>query len=228
MLDRKFALLLLPDPARRTLRLLFRYKDDFRAMCWLQIGSDGSLYLKGRRKPAGPAIHAEGVADGRGGMSDLRWAEIETTTGQNPKISHHASGIVTTGSTRSKSVSPRDVTASTLFRVMDYTHPSRFDVIEPKKFRETDIIVPWFDGEPYELFDDQPLTSRVWVAPLRDGAAQVPYIDDIEDARKGQTGIVVPAKGLKGCQDLTYQIQFFSQAGAWPDHDWTATLMVGE
>ena len=226
MPERRFALVLLPDPERRTLRFLFRYRGDFHALCWLQVGADGSLYLKGRRRPAGPGIQAEGVSDGRGGFSEITWAEIESAALQNPKVSHHASGIVTAGSTRSNSISPRDVKESTLFRLMDYTHPSRFDVIDPANFRETDIVVPWFDGDAYELFDDRPLTSRVWVAPLRDGHAQVPYIDEIDDAKNGQTGIVVPAKGLKGCQDLTYQIQFFSQTGKWPEMDWTATVKV--
>jgi hypothetical protein len=168
------------------------------------------------------------VNDGRGGFSEITWAEIESTAVQNPKVSHHASGIVTAGTNRSKSVSPRDVKEATLFRLMDYAHPSRFDVIDLAHLRETDIVVPWFDGEPYELFDDQPLASRVWVAPLRDGHAPVPYIGDIDHAKKGQTGIVVPAQGLKGCQDLTYQIQFFSQTGKWPEMDWTATLKVGD
>jgi hypothetical protein len=228
MPEQRLALLVLPDPERRTLRFLFRYRDEFRAMCWIQIGADGSLYLKGRRKSAGRGIHAEGVNDGYGGFSDITWAEIERTALQNPKVSHHASGIVTAGSTRSKSISPRDVTESTLFRAMDYTHPSRFDVIEPANFRETDIVVPWFDGEPYELLDDRPLTSRVWVAPLREGRAQVPYIEGFEDAQKGQAAIVIPAKGLTDCQDLTYQIQFFNRTGAWPEMDWTATLKVGD
>lgn len=226
MPERRFALLILPDPERRTLRFLFRYKGDFRAVCWLQVGPDGSLYLNPRRKPSGPGIHAEGVIDGGDGLSPITWAEIESIDIQNAKVSHHASGIVTAGSSRSKSISPRDVKESTLFRYHDYSHPSRYEVIESAKFRDTDIVIPWFDGKPYELFDDQPLTSRVWVAPLRDGQAQVPYIDGIDDAKKGQTGIVVPAKGLRDCQDLTYQIQFFSQTGKWPDADWITTSEV--
>src|SRR5712692_618789 len=104
MPERRFALLVLPDPERRTLRFLFGYKGDFRAVCWLQVGADGSLYLNRRRKPSGPGIHAEGVTDGRGGFSEITWAEIDSVEVQNPKVSHHASGIVTTGSGRSKSV----------------------------------------------------------------------------------------------------------------------------
>ena len=221
-------MVLLPDPERRTLPFLFRYQEEFRAICWLQIGADGSLYLNRRRKSAGPQIHAEAVADGAGGASDVLWAGIERATIQNPKVSHHASGVVKAGSSRSMGVSPRNVKDATLFREDDYAHPSRFEVIKRTNFRETDIVVPWFDAEPYELFDDQPLKSRVWVAPFRDGHAQVPVIDDLDTAKKGQTAIVVPAQGLRDCQDLTYQLQFFSQPGTWPEMDWTSTLKLGD
>ena len=226
--DRHLATLLLPDPERRVLRFLFRYGGEFRAMAWMQIGADGSLYLNPRRKAAGPAYHAEGVADGKGGMSDLLWVEIESADVQNPKVSHHASGLVKAGSSRSMSVNVREVQEPTLFRMHDYSHPSRFDEIRANQTREADIVVPWYTGEPYELFDDKPLTSRVWVAPLRGGHAQVPYVDDIDDAKNGQTAIVVPVKNLQNCQDLTYQVQFFSTTGKWPEMDWISTSKMGD
>jgi hypothetical protein len=161
-------------------------------------------------------------------MSDITWVEIETAEIQNPKVSHHASGLVKTGSHRSMSVNVREVEEATLIRMQDYSHPSRFDVIPAKDMRETDIVVPWFNGEPYELFDDRHLASRVWVAPLREGHAQVPYIDDIEDVSHGQAAIVVPARALKGCQDLTYQVQFLSRSGKWPEMDWITTSKLGD
>jgi hypothetical protein len=161
-------------------------------------------------------------------MADLLWVEIESADVQNPKVSHHASGLVKAGSSRSMSINVRDVQESTLFRMQDHSHPSRFDVIPMEQMRETDIVVPWYRGEPYELYDDKPLKSRVWVAPLRDGHAQVPYIDDIDDAKYGQTAIVIPATNLKGCQDLTYQVQFFSTTGKWPDMDWISTSKLGD
>src|SRR5438105_1267658 len=114
--DRRLAVLVLPDPARRTLRLLFRYQSQFRAMCWLQVGGDGSLYLARRRKPSAPGVHAEGIADGRGGALAITWAEVERAQVENPKVSHHASGLLKAGSRRSMSISPRDVGEPTLFR----------------------------------------------------------------------------------------------------------------
>jgi len=221
--DRRVAVLLLPDPKRRSLRFLFRYGDDFRAMSWMQVGSDGSLYLNPRRKPAGPGIHAEGVNDGKGGISDITWVEIERTDVVAPKVSHHASGLVKTGSHRSMSVNVRDIQVSTLIRMQDYSHPSRFDVIPQQDLRQTDVVVPWFTGQPYELFDDKALTSRIWVAPLDSGHAQVPVIEDIDDALNGQTAVVVPVQGLDNCQDLTFQVQFFSRSGDWPEMDWITT-----
>lgn len=226
--ERHLATLILPDPERRALRFLFRYRNDFRVLVWMQIGADGSLYLNPRRKAEGPAYHAEGVTDDKGGIADLFWVELEAADIQNPKVSHHASGLVKAGSSRSMSVSPCDVSEPTLFRMQDYAHPTRYDVMPEEQMRETDIIVPWYSGMPYELYDEKRLTSRVWIAPLRDGHAEVPYIDDIDEAAKGQTAIVVPARNLNDCQDLTYQVQFFTTGGNWPEMDWITTLKLGD
>jgi len=226
--EKGLAVLTLPDPGRRVLRLLFQYQYEFRAMAWMQIGADGSVYLNPRRKPTGPGVHAEAVADGTGGISELIFAAVEPGDMSNPKVSHHASGLVKAGSRRSMSVAVRNVREPTLVRKQDFSHPSRFEVIKQEAMRETDIVVPWHTGEPYELFDDKPLTSRMWIAPFSSGEAKVAVVDDILDARRGQTAIVVPAQRLTGCQDFTCQVLFFSQSGKWPDHDWIETLKINE
>jgi len=48
MLDRRLAVLLLPDPERRVLRFLFRYGDSVRTMAWMQIGADGRTHSQRR------------------------------------------------------------------------------------------------------------------------------------------------------------------------------------
>src|SRR5260370_16490342 len=122
--DRNWGTLLMADPERRVLRLLFLYGGDLRAMAWMQIGADGSLYLNPRRKASGPAYHAEGVAAGTGGMSDLLSVEIESADVQNPKVSHHASGLVKAGSSPSMSVNVREVQESTPLLLTPSSHPS--------------------------------------------------------------------------------------------------------
>jgi hypothetical protein len=95
-------------------------------------------------------------------------------------------------------------------------HPSRYETFAPETLRETDVLVPAFGGEPYELMENRPLTSRLWVAPLRDGDAKVTVVEEAEvDA---QSTIVLPATNLHDCQDLTFQITFWNYpARPWPE-----------
>ncbi len=227
--NRRFAgLVLLEDVGRRKLRFLFMYNGQLRAMAWLAVGSDGSLYLNPRLKPHRGLISGSAIADGIGGFTDtdLREVPVESLAEPNPKLSHHASGVVVRADGRSTSLSPRSVTENTLFRQDDYGHPSRFEVIPPPDLRTTDVIVPSVGGVPFELDEGRPLTSRIMVAPLREGEAQVQLIDDVEvDA---QTTIVAPFRNLVGCQDLTYQVTFFNgRPGPWPDITTMAVLDLG-
>jgi hypothetical protein len=224
--ERRFVALILPDPGRRVLRFLFRYQGHFHAVCWMTVGGDGSFYLNPRRVPPRPLIHGQGTADGIGGYAELMWDEQDSDDVSHRKVSHHASGRIKAGANMSTSVNLREIERSTLIRQDEYAHPSHFEVIEPELMKQTDIIVPGFDGGPYELDDEHPLTSRAFAAPLQAGNAQVPIIDDDPNARLGQTAIVVPATNLKGCQDLTFQIQFFNRSGEWPDISMAAILRV--
>ncbi len=220
-------LVLLEDVGRRALRFLFAYKGELRAMAWLTVGSDGSLYLNPRLKATRRLIRGSAVADGKGGFTDLDLNEVAigSLNERNPKLSHHASGVVVRADGRSTGVSARTVTDNTLFRQDDYGHPSRFDVIEPAKLRATDIVVPTVGVAPFELDEGRPLTSRVMVAPLRGGEARVRMIDD--EAVDRQTTIVAPFRNLHGCQDVTYQITFFNGArGPWPEITMIAVLDV--
>lgn len=222
--ERRFVALILPDPGLRTLRFLFRYDGHFRAMCWMKVGKDGSLYLNPRTGGMKPILHGEGISDGVGGWTQRKWREPDGSYVQNRKVSYHASGHVKGGTKMSRSVSVRHVERSTLIRQDDYAHPSRFAVIKPETMKTNDIIIPGQNGEPYELDEERPLTSRVFAAPLRAGNAQVPIIDDDPHARAGQTAIIVPATNLKNCQDLMYQIQFFNRPGVWPEMSTIAVL----
>lgn len=220
-----FVGLILPDPGRRTLRLLFSDGSDLRAMCWVNVGSDGSLYFNPRLKPESKLIHGSGVADGKGGFTELVVHEtpIEEVSERNPKISQHSSGVVRRAHQRSRSLNVREITESVLVRQDQYAHPSRFDVVNPSSLRSTDIVVPTAGGAPYELYDSHPLESRVVVAPLRSGEAQVQVFDDLRT--DSQTAIVIPATNLLDCQDLTYQIQFFNgPAATWPEVTMSAIL----
>ncbi len=224
--ERGFVALILPDPGRRTLRFLFSYQGELRALCWMNIGADGSLYLNHRFRGATSIFDGAGVADGTGGFSDVSWQEIPVADldDPTPKISQHASGRTKRAEHRNWSVNVRNVDESVLVRQDEYAHPSRFQVIAPDALRSMDLIVPGQGGGRYEIRDDRPLTSRVYVAPLRERNAQVPLIED--PAADTQTAVIVPATNLRRCQDLTYQLQFFNRSVGtpWPEISTVAVL----
>jgi hypothetical protein len=212
------ALVFSNSPGRR-LRFLFVYKGELRAVSWLDIGPDGSLYLNARTTSGKPIVHGSAIADGAGGLA-VEWSPDPPAREDhtNRKVSYHASGRTKGGARMSTSISLRTLTQSTLIRQDDYAHPSRFDVIAKDALRNGDIVVPSAQGHPFELKDDARLTSRVFAAPLRAGDAQVAIIDDDPAAKEGQTAVVLPAIGLDGCQDLTFQVQFYVRPHeAWPE-----------
>jgi hypothetical protein len=222
-----FVALVLPDDVgRRRLRFLFRYQGGLRAMAWMTVGSDGSLYLNPRLH-SNSVFLGSAVADGDGGFNELELEEIDLRDldDPNPHLSHHASGVVKGADRRSSGVSPRSVTENTVFRQDDYAHPSRFAVIAEHALRATDVVVPTIGYAPFELDEERPLTSRIMVAQLTDGEAQVTRLDDAPVG--AQTALVLPYTNLAGCQDLTYQITFFNgAAGQWPDLTTAAVLKV--
>lgn len=223
---RRFVALVLPDPGRRRLRFVFKLRDTLRAVAWMQVGADGSLYLNPRARPREAIIHASGIADGKGGFSELEVREtpIDELADPNPKVSHHASGIVTGPTSRSRTVSVRKLKEHTLIRQDQYAEPSRFEVVDPGALRSADIIVPTFGGGAFEIKEEHPLASRVFASPLRSGHAEVAMLDE-DTVTEGETVIVIPYTNLTGCQDLTYELHFFpGQPGQWPN--WSFSLVA--
>ena len=222
--DRQAVALVLPDPGRRTLRMLFRYGDDFRVMCWVKIGADGSLYLNHTVEMSEKLTHVKAIADGKGGWTtagDVRDVNLSEIDEPNPKISQHASGVVRRATMRSTSVSFRNLTHLTLIRQDDYMHPSRYRIVPPGALRIADIVVPKYSGDIFMLDEARPLTSRLFVSPLRDGNASMSPVD--EEEVDSQTSVVIPATGLKGCSDLTFQLVFWNH----PPRSWPTSAISG-
>jgi hypothetical protein len=188
-----FVALVFSEPPGRQLRFLFAYGGELRAVSWLHIGSDGSLYLNARTTTGEPIVHGSAIADGSGGFT-VQWSPDPPAPEDhtNRKVSYHASGRTKGGARMSRSISLRALTRSTLIRQDDYAHPSKFQVIPHQARRKGDVVVPTAHGHPFELKDDARLTSRVFAAPLRAGDAQVVIIDDDPAAAKGQSAVVVP------------------------------------
>src|SRR6266508_4619413 len=102
-------MVLLDDPRRRRLRFLFPYRGQLRALAWMTVGGDGSLYLNPRRQRDKPLVVGRGINDGAGGYLDLEWQEPQPDSAAKPKVSYHASGVVKGGTHRSRSLNVRAI-----------------------------------------------------------------------------------------------------------------------
>lgn len=69
--DRRAVSVVLPDPGRRKLRMIFRHDDGLRAMCWVTVGSDGSLYFNQLNDTGEKLTFVEAIADGKGGWTNV-------------------------------------------------------------------------------------------------------------------------------------------------------------
>jgi hypothetical protein len=218
--ERQAVTLVLPDPGRRKLRMIFRHSDILRVMCWLSIGGDGSLYFDHSLEESKRITQVEAIADGAGGWSEagkVRELLLSDIDEKSPKLSQHASGVVRRADHRSRSLSFRDLgTSPVLIRQDEYRHPSHYRTVESGKLRIADVRVPAFGGSAYILDENRPLTSRLFVSRLQGGDANVTVVEEAEvDA---QTSIVLPATNLRGCQDLLFQLVFWNYPPRpWPD-----------
>lgn len=219
--DQHFAALIFPDIRRNRVRFLFSHNTQFKAVVWMMIGSDGSLYLHDRPLPTQqPKIFykSKGIADGSGGFSEInvphakKWGSLKE---DERKISYHSSGWVKGYGGFDQSVNLRDITERTLIQANQYTKPERYETIQKESLRNTDILVPAWDKDVFELDSTKPLMCRVFVEPLRAGRAQVEVLE--RSGIPNQSALIFPATSLlnsrdnKAVQDLTYHIHFFNE-----------------
>lgn len=64
---------LVARPGRQEAPFLFKHDGRFRAMCWVSVGNDGSLYLNPRTGGTSPIEHGEWIAHGAGGFAQVKW-----------------------------------------------------------------------------------------------------------------------------------------------------------
>jgi len=235
--DQHFAALIFPDIKRDRVRFLFVHNTQLKAVAWMMIGSDGSLYLHDRpsstQQPK-TLYKSKGIADGHGSFSTMnvpyskKWTDLKEN---ERKISYHSSGWVKGYGDFNQSINLKSITGRTLIQANQYTRPERYDMIEEDALRNTDIVVPAWDKDVFELDDTKPLMCRVFVEPLRDGQAQIGILE--RPGTPSQSALIFPATNLfnkrdnKPVQDLTYHIHFFNEErGNNPDYTFTSFLGV--
>lgn len=233
--NQHFVALIFPDIKRDRVRFLFAHNTQLKAVAWMKIGSDGSLYLHDRPSPTQQPktlYKSKGIADGNGSFSEMNvpyskeWTSIEKDV---QKISYHSSGLVKGYGDFNQSINLRSITERTLIQANQYTKPERYEVIEEYALRNTDIVVPVWDKDVFELDDTKPLMCRVFAEPLRKGQAQIGILE--RPGTPSQSALVFPATNLfnkrdnKPVQDLTYHIHFFNEErGNNPDYTFTSFL----
>lgn len=201
----------------------------------MMIGRDGSLYLHDRPSPTQQSkklYTSGGVADGDGSFSAItvpyvkKWTSIKK---DEQKISYHSSGKVKAYGGFYQSINLRKIKERTLIQSNQYTKPERYETIEEDRLKNTDIVVPIWDENVFELNNTNPLMCRVFVEPLRSGGAQIGVLQ--RPGLPDQTALIFPATNLlnkldgKTVQDLIYHIHFFNEErGNNPDYTFTSFL----
>jgi hypothetical protein len=231
--DKHFTALVFPDIKRDKVRFLFSYNNNLKAVAYMVIGNDGSLYLNPRLPTSEKFYKNKGIADGLGGFSTIGEDEIKDSSDikkSEQKVSYHSSGRVKGFGDFEQSINLRTITERTLIQANQFTKPERYKTIEEPNLRTTDIIVPSWDGKVFELDSTKPLMCRVFVEPLKDASTQLDILE--RPNNPAQSALVFPATGLvdregEPIQDLIYHLHFFNEElGNGPDYTFTSFQRV--
>lgn len=233
--DQHFVALIFPDIKRDRVRFLFAHNTQLKAVAWMMIGSDGSLYLNDRVLPVRQPktlYKSMGIADGNGSFSEMnvpyskKWTDLKEN---ERKISYHSSGWVKGYGGFNQSVNLTNIAERTLIQANQYTRPERYEMINEDSLGNTDIIIPAWDKDVFELDNTKPLMCRVFVEPLRSGRAQIGVLE--RSGIPSQSALIFPATNLwnsrynHSVQDLAYHIHFFhEERGNNPDYTFTSFL----
>lgn len=141
------------------IRFLFQYGHEVKALWWLQVLKDASLYTGPRVKD--PSFVGEGsVTVGKEPVEVLYQDAIPTpATHRNRRhASFHGSGAANLGSLRHYQATLRDLQEQVLVCAGLVAHPSTFDGVS--HLRKRDIL--W----DYPIDEERPVTLMIYAAPI--------------------------------------------------------------
>ena len=193
-----------PDPGDR-IRLLISYAGSWRALLWLKVGKDGSIYLAPRIENVTQV--KRGGKEPEDGIVTIQYDEGEIVddieTLKNPKLSFHASGLIRAGSERLKGTSLRDLKEQILLCEILFEHPSKREPID--KIGDRDICME------YPVDEQMPLLGGLLVAP-RDRVSPATFEGAVHCSVVG-----LNYTGLQDVQDLFVQFALWhGLVGEWP------------
>jgi hypothetical protein len=179
--------------------------DGWRPILWLQVGSDGSIYLGPRYKRI--TTLSRGSVPVEGGQARISYDAGEEIADpaiiREAKLSFHATGIINMADERALRDSLRTLKDQQFLCGMLFQHPSAYAPISvPLK---KDIC------RPYPIDERRPLQAHLYVAPL--GAQKIVMIRSAVH----QENVLLECRGLQGVPDLVIQICLASGVeGSWP------------
>ena len=192
------------DPGDRV-RLLIKYAGSWRALLWIKVGSDGSIYAAPRI--TGVASVKKGTKELHGGEATIKYGEgdpvLDPETLRNPKVSFHASGLIRAGGDRLKGPSLKELTGQRMLCQFLLEHPRVREPID--KVRRRDICLD------YPVQENRPLFCGLIVSSLESLSPAM-----FEKATHCSRA-AVQFSGLGEVPDLFVQMALWhGPAGSWP------------
>lgn len=204
-----------PDPDDRV-RILIKYKGDWKAVFWFILSQDGSIYLAPRIKK--PKIMKSGKSISNNGAITVNYSDgIEIPSVKAPKFSFHGSGIINSADSRQYRNSIRDIKeqealCSVLFQKLD-----RFDGISEEKLKRKDICLN------YPIEDNYPLFMHIFVAPTE----KLQVVD--MNTQRHQVNLILQYKSIEKVGDISAQICLCTPAeGPWPPYTYILYPTISE
>lgn len=201
-----------PSPGDR-IRILVEYKGVWKALFWIKVAKDGSIYLGPRITAPKTIKKGKSIPDSNGfiSISYSEGDEVDFINQPNiPKASFHASGIINSLCGRSARSSLRNTQRQEQLCAVFFQHPDRFDEISLEKLKKRDICLR------YPIEDDYPLFMNIFVA----SKSKLELVD--MGTEKHQVNIVLTYEDLDGIDDIAVQLCLFAPAkGAWPPYTYT-------
>jgi hypothetical protein len=198
-----------PNPGDR-IRILIEYKGTWRALFWVKVASDGSVYLGPRIKK--PKTIKKGRSIANNGTISVNYSDgVEVEIDKQPnkaKFSFHASGIINNLiNERSIRSSLRDIQEQEHLCTILFYHPDKFEEISIEKIKKRDICLR------YPIEDDYPIMMNVFIAPTQ----KLQLVNMVTE--KQQLNIVLLYKNLQNISDMAVQLSIFTPAkGPWPPY----------
>ena len=198
-----------PNPNDRV-RILLEYKGAWKALFWIKLAKDGSVYLGPRITNPKTIKSGKSVSDSKGNIrinySDGQ--EIRDFSKANKtKISFHASGVINSFKERQIRSSLRDIQKQEQLCSVFFQHPERFDTISVENLQKRDICLK------YPIEENYPIFMHIFIVPI----CNFKIADMGTDIH--QVNLVLQYRDISPIGEIAVQLSLFAPSkGSWPPY----------